>query len=116
MQKKTAVSLATLALIGTIAATAIAAANVVDIASAVPAGSSSTSSTPVVSTTVATTGTTWSGDLPDASVFPRLDAADRHAVVARVDELIGDLRGTEDGATLVERLAAYRAELGRTVS
>jgi hypothetical protein len=36
--------------------------------------------------------------------------------VARVDELIGDLRGTEDGATLVERLAAYRAELGRTVS
>jgi hypothetical protein len=115
MQKKTAVSLATLALIGTIAATAIAAANVVDIASAVPADSS-TSSTPVVSTTVATTGTTWSGDLPDASVFPRLDATDRHAVVARVDELIGDLRGTEDGATLVERLAAYRAELGRTVS
>jgi len=115
MQKKTAVSLATLALIGTIAATAIAAANVVDIASAVPADSS-TSSTPVVSTTVATTGTTWSGDLPDASAFPRLDAAERHAVVARVDELIGDLRGTEDGATLVERLAAYRAELGRTVS
>jgi hypothetical protein len=36
--------------------------------------------------------------------------------VARVDELIGDLRGTEDGATLVERLAAYRAELGRAVS
>lgn len=115
MQKKTAVSLATLALIGTIAATAIAAANVVDIASAVPVDSS-TSSTPVVSTTVATTGTTWSGDLPDASAFPRLDAAERHAVVARVDELIGDLRGTEDGATLVERLAAYRAELGRTVS
>ena len=115
MQKKTAVSLATLALIGTIAATAIAAANVVDIASAVPTDSS-TSSTPVVSTTVATTGTTWSGDLPDASAFPRLDAAERHAVVARVDELIGDLRGTEDGATLVERLAAYRAELGRTVS
>lgn len=115
MQKKTAVSLATLALIGTIAATAIAAANVVDIASAVPADSS-TSSIPVVSTTVATTGTTWSGDLPDASAFPRLDAADRHAVVARVDELIGDLRGTEDGATLVERLAAYRAEIGRTIS
>lgn len=115
MQKKTAVSLATLALIGTIAATAIAAANVVDIASAVPADSS-TSSTPVVSTTVATTGTTWSGDLPDASAFPRLDPAERHAVVARVDELIGDLRGTEDSATLVERLAAYRAELGRTVS
>jgi hypothetical protein len=115
MQKKTAVSLATLALIGTIAATAVAAANVVDIASAVPDDRSTTESA-VVSTTVATTGTTWSGDLPDASAFPRLDTAERHAVVARVDELIGDLRGTEDGATLVERLAAYRAELGRAVS
>ncbi len=115
MQKKTAVSLATLALIGTIAATAVAAANVVDIASAVP-DDPGTSSTSVGSTTVATTGTTWTGDLPDASAFPRLDARERHAVVARVDELIGNLRGTEDGATLVERLAAYRAELGRAVS
>lgn len=114
MQKKTAVSLATLALLGTIAATAVAAANVVDVAGALT-DHTGPARTTAVRTTVATTGTAWSGGLPDASAFPHLDAAERHAVVARVDGLIGDLRGTEDGTTLVERLAAYRAAFHRTV-
>ncbi|PZE86268.1 hypothetical protein [Curtobacterium sp. MCBD17_032] len=116
MQKKTAATLTTLALIAAIAATGVAAATV-----AGPEATGTTDGTVRtggVSTVVQTTAPTtdddgWQGQLPDADRFRTLSDAEQRAVFTRVDRLIGDLRGTGDGAGLVAQLSGYRGEIER---
>jgi hypothetical protein len=116
MQKKTAATLTTLALIAAIAATGAAAATVSG-----PEASGATDGTPRAggtSTVVQTTAPTndddgWQGQLPDADRFRALSEAEQRAVFTRVDRLIGDLRGTGDGAGLVAQLSAYRSAIER---
>lgn len=115
MQKKTAASLATLALVAAIAVTGVAAATIAtpdaaDAGTTVRSGSTST----VVQTSAATTDEDgWQGQLPDVDRFRDLSSADQQAVVMRVDRLIGDLRGTGDSAGLVAQLSGYRQQIER---
>ncbi|PYY58630.1 hypothetical protein DEJ16_02860 [Curtobacterium sp. MCJR17_055] len=116
MQKKTAATLTTLALVVAIAATGAAAATVTG-----PEASGATDGTTRtggISTVVQTAAPTtdddgWQGQLPDADRFRALSDAEQRAVFTRVDRLIGDLRGTDDGAGLVAQLDGYRAEIER---
>jgi hypothetical protein len=113
MQKKTAATVATLALVVAIAVTGVAAATI-----ATPDGGgtgsapvrSGTTST-VVQTTAATGDVGWQGQLPDADRFHDLSREDQQAVVTRVDRLIGDLRGSGSSAGLVAQLTGYRGEI-----
>ncbi|WP_146243293.1 hypothetical protein [Curtobacterium sp. MCBD17_021] len=118
MQKKTAATLATLALVAAIAATGVAAATVASPdASGTEGGSVRTSGTSTVVQTTAVTADEdedgWQGQLPDADRFRELSHTDQRAVFMRVDRLIGDLRGTGDGAGLVAQLTGYRSEIER---
>jgi hypothetical protein len=113
MQKKTAVTLATLALVLAIAGTGVAAATVAgpDASSDAvrPAGASA-----VVQTTVATSDDDgWPGQLPDADRFRQLSQSDQRAVLRRVDRLLGDLSGSRASEGLVAQLSTYRGELAR---
>jgi hypothetical protein len=117
MQKKTAATMATLALIMAIAATGVAAAtiaspNAADTGTAGTGSRSGTTST-VVQTTAATNDDGWPGQLPDADRFHDLSRDDQQAVFRRIDRLIGDLRGTDDNAGLVAQLDGYRSEIER---
>ena len=116
MQKKTAATLTTLALIAAIAATGAAAATVSGPeASGATDGTTRTGGTStVVQTTAATADDDgWQGQLPDADRFRALSDAEQRAVFTRVDRLIGDLRGTGDGAGLVAQLSGYRSAIER---
>lgn len=84
MQKKTAVSLATLALILAIAGT----------------GATSDDDG-------------WPGQLPDVDRFRGLSRSDQQAVLRRVDRLLGDLSGSRASEGLVRQLSGYRGELAR---
>ncbi|MDY1005536.1 hypothetical protein [Curtobacterium sp. CFBP9011] len=114
MQKKTAVSLATLALILAIAGTGAAAATI-----ASPQSSPETVRPATGSTVVQTTGATsddddgWPGQLPDADRFRELSRSDQQAVLRRVDRLLGDLSGSRASEGLVRQLSGYRGELAR---
>jgi hypothetical protein len=111
MQKKTAVSLATLALILAIAGTGVAAATVASPQASSDAVRPATTST-VVRTTVATSDDDgWPGQLPDADRFHGLSRSDQQAVLRRVDRLLGDLSGSRASEGLVRQLSSYRSEL-----
>jgi hypothetical protein len=113
MQKKTAVSLATLALILAIAGTGAAAATIASPQAAPDVIRPATGST-VVQTTVATSDDDgWPGQLPDADRFRTLSPSDQHAVLRRVDRLLGDLSGSRASEGLVTQLSSYRSELAR---
>lgn len=113
MQKKTAVSLATLALILAIAGTGAAAATIGGPDASSDVGRPATTST-VVQTTVATSDDDgWPGQLPDADRFQRLSRSDQQAVLRRVDRLLGDLSGSRASEGLIRQLSGYRGELAR---
>lgn len=113
MQKKTAVSLATLALILAIAGTGVAAATVAS-PDASSEGVRPASTSTVVQTSVATSDDDgWPGQLPDADRFRTLSHSEQHAVLRRVDRLLGDLSGSRASEGLVAQLSSYRSELAR---